>query len=44
MVVERGAIALGIKFYNDGNYDGASALFTKVVKDQVSGTGIKRYR
>jgi hypothetical protein len=41
---DRGAIALGLKLYNEGNYDAASNLFSKVVKDQVAGTGIKRYR
>mmetsp|Transcript_9783 Transcript_9783/g.24908 ORF Transcript_9783/g.24908 Transcript_9783/m.24908 type:complete len:215 (+) Transcript_9783:125-769(+) len=40
----RGAIALGLKLYADGDYEEAYALFTKVVKEQVPGTGTKRFR
>mmetsp|Transcript_14717 Transcript_14717/g.41439 ORF Transcript_14717/g.41439 Transcript_14717/m.41439 type:complete len:211 (-) Transcript_14717:144-776(-) len=40
----RGAIALGLKLYSDGDYEAAYNLFTKVVKDQVPGTGVKRFR
>jgi hypothetical protein len=41
---DRGAIALGLKLYTDGDYTGAYELFTKVVKDKVPGTGLKRFR
>lgn len=40
----RGAIALGIKLYASEEYEQAAELFTKVVKDQVPGTGVKRFR